>query len=153
MGTGIHGDFKNTHGARRYKLFTPVQFTGTVKVNGEIRDVSRRVYQRHDIDFSYFDEDSGLTNLERMLKGNAPYGQDKKPLELHHILQKEAGPMVEIHETTHQEYKRILHGLCSAGESFRNDKSLDSQYRNFKRAYWKWRAQQYLKHLKGKNDE
>ena len=52
--------------------------------------------------------------------------------------------MVEIHETTHQEYKRILHGLKGSGESFRNDKELDSQYRNFKRAYWKWRAQQYL---------
>ena len=80
-----------------------------------------------------------------MLKGNAPIGRDGKPIEIHHILQKEVGPMVEIHETTHQEYKRILHGLRGVGESFRNDKDLDSQYRNFKRAYWRWRAQQYLK--------
>ena len=71
------------------------------------------------------DTDTGKTNVQRMLNGNAPYGRDEKPLELHHILQKEAGPMVEIHETTHREYKRILHGLRGNGESFRNNKSLD----------------------------
>lgn len=146
MGTGYHGGFGSTKGSHRKKcIFTPVQFEGIVRVNGIERDVSRRVYQRNDIDFNYVDKDTGQTNLERMLKGKAPYGHDGKPLELHHILQKEVGPMVEIHETTHQEYKKILHGLRGSGESFRNDKVLDSQYRNFKRAYWKWRAQQYLK--------
>ena len=153
MGAGFHGGFGNTVGAKiqmqtKPKLFNPVQFEGTVKVNGEIRDVSRRVYQRSDINFNYVDPDTGETNLQRMLKGNAPYGRDGKPLELHHILQKEVGPMVEIHETTHQEYKRILHGIRGYGESFRNDKVLDSQYRNFKRLYWKWRAQEYLKGVK-----
>lgn len=52
--------------------------------------------------------------------------------------------MVEIHEVTHKEYKKILHGLKGSGDSFRNDKDLDSQYRNFKRAYWKWKAEQYM---------
>jgi hypothetical protein len=145
LGTGYHGGFGDTKGYKtRKRIFTPVQYEGTVKVNGVERDVSRRVYQRDDINFNYVDDDTGETNLQRMLKGNAPYGKDGKPLELHHILQKEVGPMVEIHETTHQEYKQILHGLKGSGDSFRNDKSLDSQYRNFKRAYWKWRAQQYL---------
>lgn len=146
MGTGFHGGFGSTKGSHsKNRIFTPVQFVGSIKVNGIVRDVSRRVYQRNDINFNYIDNDTGQTNLQRMLRGNAPYGRDGKPLELHHILQKEVGPMAEIHETTHQEYKRILHGLRSSGESFRNNKVLDSQYRNFKRAYWKWRAQQYLK--------
>jgi len=158
MGTGYHGGFGGTKGAqnkgefrknkntpRKKRIFTPVQFEGTVKVNGVERDVSRRVYQRNDINFDYVDKDTGKTNLDRMLKGNAPIGRDGKPIVLHHTLQKEVGPMVEIHETTHEEYKRILHGLRGPGESFRNNKELDSQYRNFKRAYWKWRAQQYLK--------
>lgn len=145
MGAGFHGGFGSTRGyVLRKVIFTKVQFNGSVKVRGEVRDVSRRVYQRDDIDFNYVDADTGKTNLQRMLNGNAPYGRDGKPLELHHILQKEVGPMVEIHETTHQEYKRILHGLRGKGDSFRNDKILDSQYRNFKRAYWKWRAQRYL---------
>lgn len=97
MGTGYHGGFGSTKGSRRKKcIFTPVQFEGIVRVNGIERDVSRRVYQRNDIDFNYVDKDTGQTNLERMLKGKAPYGRDGKPLELHHILQKEVGPMVEI---------------------------------------------------------
>lgn len=147
MGTGFHGGFGNTAGAskeKRPRIFTPIQFEGTVRVNGVERDVSRRVYQRNDIDFNYVDKETGETNLQRMMKGNAPYGRDGKPLELHHVIQKEVGPVVEIHESTHQEYKRILHGLKGYGESFRNDKTLDSQYRNFKRLYWRWRAKQYL---------
>ncbi len=79
-----------------------------------------------------------------MLNGKVTYGRDEKPIELHHILQKEVGPMVEIHETTHQEYKKILRGLVGNGDSFRNNKVLDCQYRNFKRAYWKWRGKQYI---------
>lgn len=149
MGAGFHGGFGATEGAKtpniKKRIFTPIWFEGTVKVNGEVRDVSRKVYQRDDIDFNYVDKDTGQTNLQRMLKGNAPIGRDGKPIELHHVLQKEIGTVVEIHESTHQEYKRILHGLRGSGESFRNDKILDSQYRNFKRLYWKWRAEQYLR--------
>ena len=148
MGAGFHGGFGATKGSGsaniNKKIFTPVKYEGTVKVNGTERDVSRKVYQRNDINFNYVDKDTGETNLQRMLRGNAPIGRDGRPLELHHILQKEVGPMVEIHEVTHKEYKKILHGLKGSGDSFRNDKDLDSQYRNFKRAYWKWRAEQYM---------
>lgn len=63
---------------------------------------------------------------------------------LHHILQKESGPVVEIREVTHNEYKRQLHGLRGPGESFRNDKTLSKQYKNFRKAYWRWRAQQIM---------
>ena len=145
MGAGYHGGFGNTEGSQIKKtIFALIWFVGTVKVNGIEKDVSRRIYQRNDIDFRYVDNETGETNLQRMLKGKAPFGKDGKPIELHHILQKEVGPMVEIQETTHQEYKRVLHGLRGRGESFRNNKELYNQYRNFKRLYWKWRAQQYL---------
>lgn len=79
MGAGYLGGFGNTKGSQtRKQIFTPVWYEGTVKVNGVERDVSRRVYQRNDIDFNYIDEDTGETNLQRMLRGNAPYGRDKK---------------------------------------------------------------------------
>ena len=42
-----------------------------------------------------------------------------------------------------QEYSKQLHGLSGKGESFRNDKLLEKQYNNFRKAYWKWRAAQY----------
>ncbi|MCP3742660.1 hypothetical protein [Rossellomorea sp. BNER] len=50
----------NDHGAkkedevkstgREYKNYKPVEYIGETKVNGEIRDISRKVYQRKDID-------------------------------------------------------------------------------------------------------
>ena len=57
------------------KLYSPVEYKGSVKVNGEVRDVSRRVYQRNDIDINYYDEVTGLTNLERMQAGKPPIGK------------------------------------------------------------------------------
>lgn len=126
------------------KLYSPVEYKGSVKVNGEVRDVSRRVYQRNDIDINYYDEVTGLTNLERMQAGKPPIGSDGKPIQLHHILQREAGPMVEIRETTHQGYYSQLHGLIEDGASFRNDPILNKQYNNFRRSYWKWRAEQII---------
>ncbi len=109
-------------------------------MNGEVRDVSRKVYQRNDIDINYFDEATGLTNLERMQAGKPPIGSDGNPIQLHHVIQKEAGPMVEILETTHQQYYSQLHGLVGNGESFRNNEILNKQYNNFRYSYWKWRA-------------
>ena len=143
MGAGAHGGFGHTKGSRTAPRFTRIQYEGTVKVGGEVRDVSRRVYQRNDIDFEYVDPDTGISNLNRMRSGNAPIGNDGKPVQLHHVLQKESGSMVEIRETTHEEYNRILHGLGIRGASFRNDPVLERQYNNFRRQYWIWRARQY----------
>ena len=148
MGGGRHGGFKNTVGARdatNNSLFQRIYFEGTVKVGDTERDVSRRVYQRSDIDFNYIYTKTGKSNLELMLEGKAPIGNDGKPVQLHHILQKEIGPMVEVREMTHQEYKRILHGLVENGDSFRNDETLNKQYNNFRKKYWRWRAEEYLK--------
>ena len=122
------------------KIYTPVEYKGTVKVNGEVKDVSRRVYQRNDINTNYYDETTGLTNLERMQAGKPPIGTDGNPVELHHVLQQEAGPMAELREITHQQYYSQLHGLVENGASFRNNPLLNKQYNNFRYNYWKWRA-------------
>ena len=145
MGCGEHGGFGHTAGSSQSKIFTKIHYEGTVVVGGEVRDVSRRVYQRNDIDFERIDQNTGKTNLALMSEGRAPIGNDGLPVQLHHVIQKESGPIVEIRETTHEEYSRILHGLGAWGTSFRNDPILDRQYNNFRRQYWKWRAQQYLK--------
>ena len=145
MGAGYYGGFGNSKGKEEKKPgFTRVKYEGTVVVDDEIRDVSRRVYQRNDIDFDYVDPKTGKSNLQLMKIGRPPIGNDGKPIELHHILQKESGPMVEIRETTHREYSHQLHGIRGDGESFRNDKTLSRQYNNFRKAYWKWRAARYI---------
>lgn len=148
MGAGVHGGFGNTAGASNDStriIFTRVRFEGSVKVNGVVRDVSRRVYQRNDIDFKYHDPETGKTNLQLMQAGKAPIGNDGNPVQLHHVLQKESGPMAEVREVTHSEYHRTLHGLVESGNSFRNNDDLMKQYNNFRKKYWRWRAAEYLK--------
>lgn len=147
MGGGAHGGFGHTKGSTSNPSkpkFSRTQYEGSVTVGGVTRDVSRRVYQRDDIDFDYYHSKSKMTNLQRMQTGKAPIGTDGKPIHLHHILQQESGPMVEVREITHRENKRVLHGLIGPGMSFRNNPELNKQYNNFRSAYWKWRAKQYL---------
>ncbi|NPC93609.1 hypothetical protein HOO54_15545 [Bacillus sp. WMMC1349] len=95
------------------------------------------VYQKNDVDWSY-------TPKTPKAKGRAPFAVDKNgiesQIELHHLIQKESGNMVEIVATTHDEYKKILHGFIEDGDSFRNDEILDKQYNNFRKKYWIWRS-------------
>lgn len=81
-----------------------------------------------------------MTNREIALNGGAPYWNDGTKIELHHLLQEEPGPMVEIPASMHDEYYKTLHGLVGDGESFRNNPILEKQYNNFRSKYWRWRA-------------
>ena len=74
-----------------------------------------------------------------MRAGNAPIGIDGKHINLHHVLGQEPGPMVELLDSTHQKYKKPLHGLIEDGRSFRNNPNLEKSYSKFKRDYWKER--------------
>lgn len=102
------------------------------KAAGKEVDVSRRVYQI-EINKDYLPKDTsarGLTNMELMTKGKSPYvvkdGAESK-FELHHLIQKEPGGIVEIAESIYDKYSTTLHGLVESGNSFRNN-------------YWKMRA-------------
>ncbi|MER2456489.1 T7SS effector LXG polymorphic toxin [Bacillus subtilis] len=115
---------------------------GKVKVKGQPRDVSRRVYTMKDIDLNQKNR-KGLTNLQLMKNGNAPFAKDGTQINLHHLIQEEPGTMLEIPESWHNKYSDVLHGLKGNGQSFRNDPVLDKQYKSFRRRYWRWRAQQF----------
>ncbi|USQ52028.1 T7SS effector LXG polymorphic toxin [Bacillus velezensis] len=121
-----------------------VEIDGKVKVKGQIRDVSRRIYTMKDIDLNQKNR-KGLTNLQLMKNGNAPFAKDGTQINLHHLIQEEPGPMLEIPNSLHTKYSGIIHRLKSDGESFRNDPVLKAQYDNFRDRYWKWRAKQYEK--------
>ncbi|MGG4507849.1 T7SS effector LXG polymorphic toxin, partial [Heyndrickxia sporothermodurans] len=125
--------------------YTAVEVKGTVKVGGKEVDVSRRVYQIK-IDKNYVPNNPkalGKSNGELMKKGKSPYivkdGVESK-VELHHLIQKEPGGMVEIAELTHDKYDLALHGLVENGKSFRNNPELEKMYNNFRSNYWKMRA-------------
>lgn len=127
------------------------EVTGTVKVAGQTKDISRRVYRMKDIDWDYVAppsvNESGMSNLQRALNTLSPFTKDNHKIELHHLTQKEPGAMVEIPENKHEKFTKELHGLVKSGESFRNDTELEKQYNNFKKNYWKMRAKE---HLEGK---
>ncbi|AND42862.1 hypothetical protein A361_26810 [Cytobacillus oceanisediminis 2691] len=125
--------------------YTAVEVKGTVNVGGKKVDVSRRVYQI-EIDKNYVPNNPkalGKSNGELMEKGKSPYivkdGVESK-VELHHLVQKEPGGMVEIAELTHDKYDSTLHGLVENGKSFRNNPELEKMYNNFRSNYWKMRA-------------
>ncbi|MCY7933149.1 T7SS effector LXG polymorphic toxin [Bacillus spizizenii] len=115
---------------------------GKVKVKGNIKDVSRRVYTMKDIDINQKDR-KGRTNLELMKDGKAPLAKDGTKINLHHLIQEEPGNMVEIPNSLHTKYSEVIHKLKTDGESFRNDPELKVQYEYFRARYWKWRATQY----------
>ncbi|KOR81808.1 hypothetical protein AM232_18830 [Bacillus sp. FJAT-21352] len=127
---------------KEYKNYKAVEYNGKTKVNGEERDISRRVFQRLDIDYKRIDPDTGLTNYQLMKKGRAPFWKDGTVMELHHLIQREPGSMVELPHSLHKEYHKILHGFVENGGSFRNDPVLKKQYDNFRGKYWRWRAKQ-----------
>lgn len=127
------------------KNFRSVDIIGHVEVMGKQQEVTRRIYQwKHEIDLTKVDK-TGKTNLRRMQKGDAPIGADGSPIELHHLIQKEPGTIVEIPYHLHKKYYNVIHGLVEKGRSFRNDPVLRNEFNNFRRQYWRWRAKEIQK--------
>jgi RHS repeat-associated protein len=95
-----------------------------------------RVYQRDDlIDPSLVDK-VGRTNLQRMEKGLAPIGPDGKAINLHHMLQEQAGPIAEVTASLHQQFYRALHINTNSIPS-----GIDRvAFGAWRSAYWMWRA-------------
>lgn len=67
-----------------------------------------KVYKRGDIDLTIVDE-KGLTNLERMKRGRPPLGDDGQPLEVHHLLMSNDGPVVELTNSLHKKHHKTVH--------------------------------------------
>jgi A nuclease of the HNH/ENDO VII superfamily with conserved LHH len=108
----------------------------------------RRVYQRSDLFDAQKKDERGLTNIERMKKGQPPIGHDGKPVNLHHLTQSEPGSMVEVGGKFHQDNTKTLHGLTEDRRSFRyskDGKTTDAEkaYNRFRSSYWKQRARDF----------
>jgi len=84
--------------------------------------------------------DGGWTNTDLMNSGYSPIGNDGRPVNLHHVIGTEPGPMVELAGKTHSVNHKILHGLIEDGNSFRNIPGLESKYNSFRARYWKARG-------------
>ncbi|WP_412055767.1 DUF5344 family protein [Bacillus haynesii] len=56
--------------------------------------------------------------------------------------------MIEIPNSWHRKYYKVIHGLKGKGESFRNDPELKAQYNYSRGRYWKWRAEEIEKQMR-----
>lgn len=94
------------------------------------------VLVKTDIDFEQCD-DFGKTNLERMQAGKAPLDKDGRPIELHHIGQKNDSPLAELTRDEHrgQGNDNILHNKIKESEINRED------FNKEREAHWKARAE------------
>lgn len=113
---------------RKYWAEDPVQFNGN------------KVYQRNDLfDPTYVDPKSGKTNLELMQSGRSPIGSDGKSVNLHHMLQKQDGPIAEVTQSFHKDNHSVIHI---------NDNSIPSginrsEFNKWRADYWKNRANDF----------
>ncbi|MGL4825500.1 MAG: HNH/ENDO VII family nuclease, partial [Alphaproteobacteria bacterium] len=73
------------------------------------RSQTNRVHKRDDlIDLRRVDS-KGRSSEELMKRGLAPIGPDKKPINLHHLIQTKDGALAEISGTMHSQYHKTLH--------------------------------------------
>lgn len=87
------------------------------------------------IDYDAVDE-KGKTSLQRMKEGIAPLGKDGKSINLHHVLQRERGPILELPQTIHQKNHVKLHINTHDIPSGINRDT----FKALKAAYWQRRA-------------
>jgi RHS repeat-associated protein len=83
--------------------FTPLHL-GFTRFWSPVEYQGQRVYQRDDlIDPEYVSplDKYGRTNLKRMTQGLAPMGPDDKPINVHHMLQTQDGPLAEVTQSMH----------------------------------------------------
>jgi A nuclease of the HNH/ENDO VII superfamily with conserved LHH len=99
------------------------------------------VYQRDDLIDPDLVTRDGITNLETMQKGNAPFGPDANRVNLHHLIQEDDGALAEIGQRFHQQNSSTIHINPNTIPSGINR----SAFTSFKLQYWKSRALDFLK--------
>ncbi len=98
-----------------------------------------KVYQRDDLIDPNLVDLKGMTNLERMMKGRAPYGPDGKKIELHHMLQTQGGAIAELTGTFHKQYSATIHINPSTMPSGINRPLFDK----WRESYWVARSSNF----------
>ncbi|MFF4355372.1 HNH/ENDO VII family nuclease [Streptomyces sp. NPDC001604] len=110
----------------------------------------QRVYQRDDLinpDYVSPQDPYGRTNLKRMQQGLAPMGPGRtasggadKPLNLHHMLQTQDGPIAEVTDAMHFDNYGKLHWKSGTKIPSGIDRP---EFEKWKKAYWQNRAKDF----------
>ncbi|MER6548340.1 HNH/ENDO VII family nuclease [Streptomyces sp. NPDC001250] len=110
----------------------------------------QRVYQRDDLinpDYVSPEDKYGRTNLKRMQQGLAPMGDGRlasggkdKPMNLHHMLQTQDGPIAEVTDAMHFDNYGKLHWKSGTKIPSGIDRP---EFEKWKKEYWKSRAKDF----------
>jgi hypothetical protein len=110
----------------------------------------QRVYQRDDLinpDYVSPQDPYGRTNLKRMTQGLAPMSAGRtasggvdKPMNLHHMLQTQDGPIAEVTDAMHFDNYGKLHWKSGTKIPSGIDRP---EFERWKTAYWKNRAKDF----------
>ncbi|OCG47550.1 hypothetical protein A9G35_03515 [Gilliamella sp. Choc5-1] len=82
---------------RQYWTKDPIEFNGN------------KVYQRNDLFDPNAVDAKGRTNIQRMELGYAPLDKNRQPINLHHMIQRQDGPIAEVTQSFHQQNKGVIH--------------------------------------------
>ncbi|MCT4708742.1 hemagglutinin repeat-containing protein, partial [Enterobacteriaceae bacterium H11S18] len=98
-----------------------------------------KVYQRNDLFDPNTVDSRGRTNIQRMEKGLAPLDSNGQSINLHHMLQKQDGPIAEVTQSFHTDNRSVIHI---------NDNSIPSgidrnEFNKWRSDYWKQRANDF----------
>jgi hypothetical protein len=97
---------------------------------------NRTVFQRGDLIDASQEDKRGRTNLSRMNQGLAPVGADGKSINLHHLIQSDAGSVAEVSGSFHEKYHKVIHINPHTTPSGIDRK----KFAAWRRDYWKDRA-------------
>jgi RHS repeat-associated protein len=98
------------------------------------------VYKRDDLIDPNLRDAQNRTNVQRMQRGLAPIGPDGRPVELHHMLQSQDSPIVELTNSMHVGNRGAIHINPPNWPS-----AIDrSAFEDWRAAYWKDRARDFL---------
>lgn len=100
---------------------------------------NKHLYRLHDRD------KSGLTNLERMQKGNCPLCPNGDYITLHHLSQTHASDLIALTNNFHQSFHQELHSQVSLGRSIRVQRGM---FQREKQRYWKLAAELELEPIR-----
>ncbi|MFF1379118.1 HNH/ENDO VII family nuclease [Streptomyces sp. NPDC058308] len=106
----------------------------------------QRVYQRDDLVLNNPEaiqarDRYGRSNLKRMQQGLAPLGPDGRPMNVHHMLQTEDGPMAELTHSMHFGNYHQLH--WKSGTKIPSGINRE-EFDLWRKQYWKDRAKAYV---------
>lgn len=100
---------------------------------------NKHLYRLHDRD------ERGLSNLERMQKGNCPLCPKGDYITLHHLTQTHTSDLIALTNTFHQVFHQQLHSHVSLGKDFRVQRG---RFQREKQRYWKLAAELELAHIR-----